>query len=227
MPKVFEPKLAILPPEQRCLWPELRGIPANFVLYGGTAIALHLGHRQSVDFDFFSFSAIAPDSLLTTVPLLHGAEVLQSAPNTLTVLVERGGPVQLSFFGLPKLNQIEAPDIASDTGLKMASLLDLAGTKVAVVQQRAEAKDYVDLDALIAIGGIPLDMALAAARRIYGRSFNPLPTLKALCYFDDGNLRTLSGDVRRRLVAAVQRVDPAALPRLRAATKPDRGRLSE
>jgi hypothetical protein len=51
MPPILEPKLAILPPEQRRLWPELRDIPRGFVLYGGTAIALHLGHRQSVDFD--------------------------------------------------------------------------------------------------------------------------------------------------------------------------------
>jgi len=50
----MEPLLAILPESQRNLWPHLGRIPDRFVLYGGTAIALRFGHRQSIDFDFFS-----------------------------------------------------------------------------------------------------------------------------------------------------------------------------
>src|SRR5262245_60249590 len=54
MPKRFDPRLDILPDAQRELWPQLSAAPRlSFVLYGGTAVALHLGHRQSVDFDFF------------------------------------------------------------------------------------------------------------------------------------------------------------------------------
>jgi hypothetical protein len=54
MPVSFEPKTAILPPAQREIWPQLAPASAlSFVLYGGTAVALHLGHRQSLDFDFF------------------------------------------------------------------------------------------------------------------------------------------------------------------------------
>jgi len=48
------PKLEILPPAQLALWPETARWADRFVLYGGTAIALRHGHRQSVDFDFFS-----------------------------------------------------------------------------------------------------------------------------------------------------------------------------
>jgi hypothetical protein len=47
----FTPRLDILPLPQRRLWDELAGVPPQFVLYGGTAIALHLGHRQSLDFE--------------------------------------------------------------------------------------------------------------------------------------------------------------------------------
>jgi hypothetical protein len=47
----FTPNLGALPAAQRRLWPELTAIPGHFVLYGGTPIALRLGHRQSVDFD--------------------------------------------------------------------------------------------------------------------------------------------------------------------------------
>ena len=49
----FEPHLDILPEEQRICWSLLNGVSEEgFVLYGGTALALRLGHRQSVDFDF-------------------------------------------------------------------------------------------------------------------------------------------------------------------------------
>jgi hypothetical protein len=54
MPKCFDPRLDVLPLAQKEIWPALSAAPhLSFVLYGGTAIALHLGHRQSVDFDFF------------------------------------------------------------------------------------------------------------------------------------------------------------------------------
>jgi hypothetical protein len=54
MSKGLVPRIDILPAAQRRLWDELAAVPAEFVLYGGTAIALHLGHRQSIDFDFFA-----------------------------------------------------------------------------------------------------------------------------------------------------------------------------
>ena len=51
----FEPCMHILPPAQKRLWPELgMARKLGFTLYGGTAIALRLGHRDSVEFDFFS-----------------------------------------------------------------------------------------------------------------------------------------------------------------------------
>ncbi len=51
---MVQPRVDMLPPAQRRLWRVLGGTPGNFVLYGGTALALRLGHRQSMDFDFFS-----------------------------------------------------------------------------------------------------------------------------------------------------------------------------
>jgi Nucleotidyl transferase AbiEii toxin, Type IV TA system len=57
MSNVFNPRLDILPDVQQRLWPELAQTPDNFTLYGGTAIALRLGHRQSVDFDFFALTS--------------------------------------------------------------------------------------------------------------------------------------------------------------------------
>ena len=81
---MFTPKLQTLPPAQRALWLELRDTPPEFVLYGGTAIALHLGHRESVDFDFFARREFNPSDLYGRVPFLVGAQVLQQEKNTLT-----------------------------------------------------------------------------------------------------------------------------------------------
>jgi hypothetical protein len=204
---IFEPNLTILPPPQLRLWPELDATPAHFTLYGGTALALRLGHRTSADFDFFSNRSFDPDELAATVLFLKEAERVQVAINTLKCRVERGGPVLLSFFGGLGLGQAAPRDQAQGRALYVASLL--AGTKVAVVQKRAETKDYLDIDALLQYG-IDLPTALAAGRIVYGLSFNPMITLKALSYFDD--LPTLPAEVKKRLSAAVEGVDPTKLP---------------
>lgn len=101
--------------------------------------------------------------------------------------------------------------MASDFAPKL-SLLDLAGTKAAVVQKRAEVKDYIDIDAIINRGGIDLPTALSAAKLIYGRQFNAELTLKALCFFGDGNLSTVPAELQHRLADAVKAVDLQRLP---------------
>jgi hypothetical protein len=208
----FAPKLDTLPAAQQRLWPELMDVPRDFVLYGGTALALQLAHRTSIDFDFFTASEFDPDRLLHGLPFLSNATVVQKGPSTLTALVDRGGTVQVSFFGVPKLRRIGEVLTAPVTQLHVASLLDLAGTKAAVVQKRAEAKDYVDIDALINQGEIDLPTALSAAKLIYGPQFNPELTLKALCFFGDGNLSTVPVDLQHRLADAVKEVDLQRLP---------------
>ncbi|MDP9052828.1 MAG: hypothetical protein M3N93_00775 [Acidobacteriota bacterium] len=73
------------------------------------------------------------------------------------------------------------PEQVRDMPLHIASLLDIAGTRAAVVQKRAEVKDYLDIDALLQ-QGIDLPTVLAAGMVVYGRPFNPLITLKALSF---------------------------------------------
>jgi hypothetical protein len=68
---MFPPKLNTLPPAQRAIWPLLAEIPRHFVLYGGTAVALRLGHRVSVDFDFFAAVPFRPEALLGAVSWLR------------------------------------------------------------------------------------------------------------------------------------------------------------
>jgi hypothetical protein len=182
-------------------------------------VALHLGHRHSIDFDFFGDRALDPSVLETGIPFLGGAKIVQRDRNTLSAVVDRGGRVKVSFFGVPNLPRLERPHVSKDNNLKVASLLDLAGTNASVLQVRAEAKDYVDMDALMTLGKISLPRALAAARRLYGASFNPEVTLKALSYFGDGNLHRLADDVKHRLVVAAREVDLEHLPDIDRATR--------
>jgi len=210
----FLPKIETLPPPQRKLWPELLDIPSEFVLYCGTAIALQLGHRESIDFDFFARAKFDPDELLGSIPFLSDATVLQKSVNTLTATVDRDGAVQVSFFCVPKLGRILAPLVVPETDLQVATLLDLAGTKAAVVQKRAEAKDYIDIDAILQHGDIDLPQSLSAACLIYGRQFNPELTMKALSFYGDGNLASVPAETQQRLTNAVKDVDLDKLPSL-------------
>jgi len=117
---VLVPNLSMLPPPQLKLWPELGATPDSFTLYGGTALALRLGHRTSVDFDFFSNAPFDPERLASTVPYLKDAERIQIAPDTLTCRVDRGGAVLVSFFGGFCLGQAAPRDQVQGMALYVA-----------------------------------------------------------------------------------------------------------
>lgn len=206
--------LSVLPSPQRALWDELSSIPEEFVLYGGTAIALQLGHRQSVDFDFFARADIDPLRLIERIDFLAGSESLQLEANTLTVRVHRSGPVLVSFFGVPRLPLLRPPVVHRQAPIALGSLLELGGMKALVVQKRAEAKDYLDIHALLTQAKLDLAELLAAAAQLYGSSFTPEITLKSLCFYDDGNLSTLPNGIRRDLRLAIRSCDPRSLPTL-------------
>jgi hypothetical protein len=214
MPIAFSPRLDVLPTAQRRLWPELAETPDGFTLYGGTALALRLGHRQSVDFYFFARMSFEPRTLLKEVPFLKGAMLRQSAANTLTVTVDRGGSIQLSFFGGLDLGFVGPEEIVAGPAFKVAPLIDLAGMKAAVVAQRAELRDYLDIHAMLTKAGMPLANMVAAAAVIYGAEFSPLLSLKAIAYHDDPTLAGLSAEVRRDLAEAVQGTNVRHLPLL-------------
>jgi Nucleotidyl transferase AbiEii toxin, Type IV TA system len=223
MTSTFSPRLEILTAAQRMLWPELAATPAEFALYQGTAIALRLAHRQSADFDFFTLASFEPNDLLSNIPYLKDAVPRLASTNTLSVTVDRGGAVQLSYFGGLGIGQVAPEEIAEGAGLRVASLIDLAGMKAAVLPQRVEFRDYLDIHALLTKAAIPLAEMLAAARVIYGVQFNPLLTLKALAYHEDFTVTELPKSVRDDLGAAATAVDFRKLPALTAIREREAG----
>jgi hypothetical protein len=210
MTGVLRPRMDILPSAQIRLWPELRPAAAmGFALYGGTAIALRLGHRPSVDFDFFSEKPLDRDAIQAAFPFMVRSTVLQDQQNTLSVLAPYGDSerdhVKVSFFGKIAFGRVGEPDITEDGVLHVASPIDLMATKVKVILQRAEAKDYSDIAAMLD-AGVSLAKGLSAARELYGLNFQPSESLKAMVYFEDGDLRTLTKAERSTLVKAVSAV---------------------
>lgn len=214
-------RLKVLKPSQRQLWKELSGTPAQFTLYGGTALALQLGHRASVDFDFFSSDTFDSRQLLTSVPYLAGARIVQQTPDTLTVVANRGGDVNVSFFAPPQGIQAIGNTLESrQPRLRIASKIDIAATKLAAIPVRPAAKDYVDVHALIKKGKIDLTTQLAAVPFVFpAQDFNPYVVLKALAYFGDGDLPNLPERVRRELEQAVAAVDLSDVERRIAAAR--------
>jgi hypothetical protein len=86
----FRPRLDLLPATQRALWPAFHNLKTlGWVLYGGTAVSLRLGHRVSVDFDFFSHKPLDRMALIEACPSLRVATVLQERPDTLPVGVRQ------------------------------------------------------------------------------------------------------------------------------------------
>src|SRR3954451_14752088 len=118
----FEPRLDILPPAQLQIWPELA--PARelgFVLYGGTAVALHLGHRTSIDFDFFNAAPLDKTKISSAFRFMPDARPLQEDVNSLVVdAAASAGGVKISFFGGLALGRLNDPLLTGDRVLLVA-----------------------------------------------------------------------------------------------------------
>jgi hypothetical protein len=176
----------------------------SFVLYGGTAIALQLGHRVSIDFDFFSAAPLDKRKLATSFSFMRNGRAIQEEENTLVMSVTMpSGPVQVSFFGGMTIGRINEPLQTNDAVLLVASLEDLLATKLKTILDRAEAKDYLDISAMLS-AGVSLERGLGGFAKIYDKE--PGLALKAIGFFKDGDLPTLPKRDQDILRAARDRV---------------------
>lgn len=212
--RTFKPHFEILPLPQRQLWPQLKNATLmGFILYGGTAVALRLGHRTSIDFDFFSEKPLDREAIRDSFAFVNRATTLQEQANTWVLLVPpesvAGAHVKLSFFGAITFGRVGEPEFTEDMTLQVASLDDLLATKLKVLLQRSEAKDYIDIATLLTTG-VNLARGLSSARTLFGPNFQPSESLKALTYFEDGDLSTLSRAQKQILIDATKTVH--ALP---------------
>jgi hypothetical protein len=199
----LNPNTDVMPVAQRRLWQTLGEIPEDFVLYGGTGLALRLGHRESVDFDFFSAEPFVPGGLLDGIGWMGIQSVDRAAPNTLSITAREN--VHVSFFGGMAIRAVGEPELAEENGIVVASLCDLAGTKAKAIYDRAEWRDYFDIASLLQTGKMTLTDIMGYARTIFepGFEFPVAVVLKALAWFEDGTVPDLPEDMKRYLRAAV------------------------
>lgn len=126
--------------KQLAILPFLKGFSKKFGLVGGTAIALHLGHRRSIDYDLFSLEEFNSARIGTMLKKRFNIQkTIVDKDYELTLYVD---DVKLTFYYFPY-------DIAFTekvkTILKMPDLLTLAAMKAFALGRRAKWKDYVDL----------------------------------------------------------------------------------
>jgi hypothetical protein len=208
------PKTDALDETQAELWPRLGDIPDHFVLYGGTGLALRLGHRASVDFAFFSAQPFVPTDLVGELAWLGRVTINEAAPNTL--MITTTDDVRLSFFGGMDIQSVAEPSVVDINGIVVASLFDLAGTKAKAILDRSEWKDYVDIAAAIRTG-ITLADVIGYATTIFEPRFDfPAATfLRSLAWFGDGTASEVPASIQRELEEAVAGVRPDDIPIVR------------
>ena len=152
----------------------------EFYLAGGTALAMHLGHRQSVDFDFFRPEPFDPQRLLQELPAPPRVAVLQEARNTLTVDF-RG--VKTSFFAYP--HSLLRPLVPGPQAIRLADIPDIAAMKLAAIAGRGSRKDFVDLY-WICRQCFPLKEAFVYLQaKFTGQDYDLYHILRSLSYFAD------------------------------------------
>jgi hypothetical protein len=182
----------ILSRAQARLLPNLVGLKSRgFYLAGGTALALHLGHRSSVDFDFYSSEPFEPELLLSEINRrVTETTQIQVKENTLILECDK---VQVSAFYYPyrMLKPLE------DSGdILLASVEDIAAMKVIAIIQRGRRRDFIDIFYLI--DKLGLKKLLALAERKYP-DFNLYLALQALTYFEDAERENEARAIRTRV----------------------------
>lgn len=165
----------------RRLFPFFAKFPLGFYLAGGTALALQIGHRISVDFDFFSDDYISKELLGKLKKTFSDFEVRVSVnnPDELTVFVNG---IKLTFlrYPFPVLEKFLDLD-----GVTMLGVKEIAATKAYTIGRRGSLKDYLDIYFILQDGMTTLDDILKLAERKYGNDFNARLFLEQLIYLED------------------------------------------
>ena len=170
----------ILTANQLKLLPLVREFSRDYYLVGGTAIALHLGHRRSIDFDLFTSGRLKKQSIKRTIDRHQCpvSEVLFEDSEQLHLVVH---DVKLTFFSYPY--QIDAP-VDFEQIIHMPDLLTLAAMKAYALSSRAKWKDYVDLYILLR-DHFSLAQISEKSKDLFGVYYNEKLFREQLCYFQD------------------------------------------
>ncbi len=171
----------ILTEEQAKLLPLIRKFKRNYFLVGGTAIALQIGHRRSIDFDLFTSSEVSRKSLENMIiKERFKFKTLSQTPQEWTFFI---GEVKITFYQF--LYDIE-PKLNFENIIRMPSLLDLASMKAYTLGERAKWKDYIDLYFIFKNHFSLMDVSNRTSQ-LFKEGFNEKLFREQLSYYDDIN----------------------------------------
>lgn len=175
----------VMPASQRALLHRLGPVATrhDFYLGGGTAVAIHIGHRRSVDLDWFTSDAVAD-------PLRLAETLRGSGIDSLTLSVDEGTlhtqleGIRTSFleYRYPMLQSlVDWPEF----GCRLASLRDLACMKLSAIAGRGSKKDFIDVYALGRTGFDVAGMADSYQQKFQTEDIGHV--VMSLTYFDDAD----------------------------------------
>ena len=162
------------------LFPALTAF-GDFYLAGGTALALQIGHRLSVDFDLFSEDLI-DRTLLAKVKKVFAGSPVEAAINNPDELTAFVAGVKVTFLSYP-FPLMES--LVPVEGLRMLSVKEIGATKAYTIGRRGTYKDYVDLYFIVAEQHASLEEIIAMAERKFRTEFNSRLFTEQLLFMDD------------------------------------------
>jgi len=161
------------------LLPLVKQFKRKFYLVGGTAIALHIGHRRSIDFDLFKYSPIKPRSIIQTISDFDYKYVItRRVTEQLNVTINN---VKFTFYQYPF--KINATEKLGDI-LRLPNLLDLAAMKAYAMGRRSKWKDYIDIYFILK-NHFTIHQISERTSEIFGPLFSEKLFRAQISYFDD------------------------------------------
>lgn len=152
----------------------------DFYLAGGTALAIQLGHRESIDLDFFSSKKFSVQNLKSKLSQLGSLAVDYEDEDTLNGMLDE---VKISFF---HYGYDQSFDLVAYDRIFLADERDIAAMKIDTISSRGSKKDFVDIYFLMK--KYSLNQLISFFEEKYKNiQYNKLHILKSLIYFDDAD----------------------------------------
>ena len=164
--------------EQKELLPFIQSFEKEYYLVGGTAIALYIGHRGSIDFDMFKLGNVSKNKIVKRIEAFGLTYKLIFANAESFHIMING--VKITFFQYP----FKIPVKKNSLGIKMPDLLHLAAMKAYALGRRAKWKDYLDLYTILK-DFHDLENISKTAESIFKGMFSAKLLIQQLCYFKD------------------------------------------
>lgn len=179
---MLPPFLDLLNSERQAAFKKLAKFAPPFVLAGGTAIMLQLGHRRSFDFDCFCESEQLPPTILPKIRRVLGNSIIIKRKTLELITLTTPAQIEITFVCHP-YRPLRKP--IKTSGIPLFRLDDLAANKAYTLGRRPAWRDYVDLFFFMKRNIYPIEKIIKLAEEKFGNEFNSRLFCQQLTYFDD------------------------------------------